>query len=102
MVKETKIEIAGKEYLIKRTYRSLILFEDESKKPISDINESVRDILTLFYCIVKSNNVIDFSFDQFINLIDETPTAIKEFNKYLRETMANENDTAIKKNSENL
>jgi hypothetical protein len=83
MLKETTIKIAGHDYLIKKSYRSMLLFEEQTKKPISEMQKSLYDMLMLFYCIVKANNVIDFDYLKFVDILDTDINAVDKFNQYL-------------------
>jgi hypothetical protein len=83
MIKEIKIQLAGKEYHVKRTYRSLMEFEEMTGKGINGMQQTLTNAIKLFYCIIKVNNVIDFTFNQFINMIDENESVMDKFNKYI-------------------
>ena len=41
--------------------------------------------MLLFYCILKANNreIFQYSFDEFIDVIDEYPDNVEVFNNYL-------------------
>lgn len=81
-----KITIDGVEYTIKQSFRSLMLFEEMTGKNISKMDESIADILKLFYCILKGNNMETFmySFDAFVDVIDEKPETLVVFTDYLQ------------------
>lgn len=93
MLKEAKIQIAGKDYLVKKTYRSMLLFEEQTKRPISEMQKSLGDLLLFFYCIVKSNNTVNFDYNQFVDILDKENDdnaenekfilAIDKFNQFL-------------------
>lgn len=86
-MKETKIKIGENEYKIKQSFRALLLFEELSGKDVSDIKDSVSDILKLFYCILKANNkdIFNYTFDEFIDLIDENYESVDLFSKFLND-----------------
>jgi len=86
-MEKTKITIAGTEFTIKQSFRALMLFEEMTSKTINQMGESVSDILKLFYCILKGNNVETFNwtFDEFLNVIDDEPNSVKVFTDYLQE-----------------
>lgn len=86
-MKEIKIKIGEKEYKIRQSFRALLLFEELSGKDVSDIKDSVTDILKLFYCILKANNkdTFNYTFDEFIDLIDENYESVDVFSKFLTE-----------------
>jgi hypothetical protein len=101
MIKEITIQLAGKQYLIKKTYKSLLLFEEETGAGISEMQKTIKHLLMLLFCIIKANNKVDFNFSQFVDLIDNEPQVIEEFNKYLIDsaTVVKEEDESEKKNS---
>lgn len=84
-MEKTTIEISGRQYTVKQSFRALMLFEEMTNKSVNQINESVNDLLKLFYCILKGNNLLTFeyTFDNFIDIIDEHPEAFQHFNDYL-------------------
>ena len=86
-MEKTKITIAGTEFIIKQSFRALMLFEEMTSKTINQMGESVSDILKLFYCILKGNNLETFNwtFDEFLDVIDEEPNSVKVFTDYLQE-----------------
>lgn len=86
-MEKIKITINEQEYIIKQSFRALMLFEEMTNKTVNQMNESVADILKLFYCILKGNNleVWKFTFDEFLNLIDEQPEVFTQFTEYLQE-----------------
>jgi hypothetical protein len=77
-----KIQFKDEEITLKRTLRSLIMFENITSKPFSIT--STTDVLTYFYAIVLcSGDNIDMGFDEFIDLLDEQPTLMDDFQKWL-------------------
>jgi len=81
------IKINELEYIIKQSFRALMLFEEMTEKTVNEMTESVADILKLFYCILKGNNLTTFkySFDEFLDTIDEQPEVFTQFTEYLQE-----------------
>ncbi len=55
------IKIENKDLIIKQSFRALMLFEEMTSKTVNEMNESVADILKLFYCILKANNLDTFN-----------------------------------------
>ena len=49
------IKINGKDWLIKQTFRSYLLFEEMSGKQVGDI-KTMKDFLLLLYCSFKGSN----------------------------------------------
>jgi hypothetical protein len=93
------IKIENKDFTIKQSFRALMLFEEMTDKTINEMNESVADILKLFYCILKANNVDTFnwSFEQFLDIVDEQPEVFTHFTDYLQEQVKGEKPVAQKK-----
>jgi len=81
------IKIDEKEFVIKQSFRALMLFEDMTSKTVNQMSESVADVLKLFYCILKGNNMNTFNYDfeSFLDTIDEHPEYFQVFTEYLTE-----------------
>jgi len=86
-MEKIKITIAGTEFKIAQSFRALMMFEELTGKTVNQINESVADILKLFYCILKGNNLttFEYTFESFLDLIDEQPEVFTVFTEYLQE-----------------
>lgn len=82
MIKEIKIKIGNNEFLVKRTYRSLMLFEETCGISITQLRY-VKDYIMLFYCVIKLNNTINFTYEQFIDMLEQDQDALNKFNQYL-------------------
>lgn len=80
------ITINGIDYIVKQTFRSLIIFEEMTGKAASEMNTTIKDMMTLFYSNIKANNIIKFDFDEFLTLLDDEPEALNNFNKMLSDT----------------
>lgn len=94
---EIVVKIGEKELKIKQNFRALMLFEDLAKKKISEIQESVGDIMLLFYCTVKANNKdLNINYDEFIDLIDDNAESFEIYTNYLK-TQVNEVENTDKK-----
>jgi len=93
------IKINNVEYIVKKSYRSLLMFEEKSGRGVDTIKETVSDLMLLFWCILKSNNreTFKFSFDEFIDLLDENPDTVEVFNNYLIEEAKKIQKPATKK-----
>jgi len=79
---ELKIKIKDKEYTIKQSFRTYLLFEERTGKQISDI-QSMKDILELLYCSFKGcNKDFEYDFDSFIDVIDDDPSILTKFNEF--------------------
>lgn len=84
-MESSKIVFEGVEYNIKQSFRALMMFEELAGKEASKANDSVTDLLKMFYCILKASNSNSFTytFDKFIDLIDTNLLAVSEFTNYL-------------------
>jgi hypothetical protein len=85
MLDKITISIAGADYTIKKSYRSLMLFESKSGRSIDQMKESVNDLLLLFWCILTANNreTFKYTFDEFVDVLDEHPESVDMFNNFL-------------------
>jgi hypothetical protein len=83
---EIKIKFNEQEFLIKQTFRSLMLFEEMTSRSANEMKETTNDLLTLFYCILKACNKETFiySFDEFIDLLDNNQKSLANFSDYLQ------------------
>ena len=86
MEKTITIQIAGVDYVIKQSFRSLLMFEDMTKSSVENMEENLNNTLTLFYCILKAGNrnTFLFSFDEFIDLMDSNVDSLTVFSEYLQ------------------
>lgn len=86
-MKEKIIKIGDNEYLIKKSYRSLLEFEEMTGKSVTEIGKTIKDLLIFFFCMLKANNKITFNFIEFLDLIDKYPESVDEFNEYILSTV---------------
>lgn len=96
---EEKIKLFGKEWVLKRSMTAFLLFEELRKKPISELSNSLVDTLTIFYCILKAKNKnFNYSFDEFVELLDDEIDALNNFNAYMeKESSKNKSESSKKK-----
>lgn len=82
-MKQDKIKINNEEYIIKQNFRSFLMYEEYTNKQVAEV-ESVTDMLTLFYCTLKACNLNTFkyTFDEFIDKLDEDPEIFTQFNNF--------------------
>jgi len=90
-MKETTIKFNGTTLILKQSMRSLMLFERMTGKFATDVNQSISDLTTLIYCMLISNNkeTFNYTYDEFIDLLDENQHIMTDFSTYLVE-QANE------------
>ena len=98
-MKEIKIKINNQEFIIKQSFRALMLFEQLTGRSSNDIKENISDLITLFYCILKAANKQTFTFqlDEFVDYLDENQDKIEVFNNYLTDIGNNNPKTNKKK-----
>lgn len=95
---EEKITLFGKEWVLKRSMTAFLLFEELRKKPISELGTTLVDTLTIFYCILKAKNKdFNYSFEEFIELLDEEIDALNNFNAYMEKEASKVKSESSKK-----
>lgn len=92
-----EITIKDKEIKLKKTFRSLIAFESATGKAFAP--KTVTDSIMYFYCvIIASDQELELTYDEFMDWLDENPTALNEFTQWLIEQSQAE-ETLTKKKS---
>lgn len=81
LLSEKKITLKGKDYPIKRSVRAMIEFEKMAGKSIDD-TRTLEDVLMFFFCTLKVCG-FSHSYDEFIEMIDDSPEKIGEFSKLM-------------------
>jgi len=82
MNKEVKIKLGNKEFKLKNhSYRAMFMFEDISGKQVTEMS-TFKDQLMYFYCLISvSNKDFPYTFDSFVDLLEEDESILQEFNK---------------------
>jgi len=76
------ITINGKNVTLKKTFRSVIAYEQAMGKSFNP--QTITETVMYFYCvIIASDQSVEITFDEFLNWLDENPTAIKDFTDWL-------------------
>ena len=93
------IKIQDKEYIVKQGFGSLMLFEEMTGKNVFEVNESISDMIKLFYCYLKARNkdTFLFSFDEFVNILDDNQEIFTEFYGYLKSLQPTKEIDSLKK-----
>ena len=79
-----KLTIKGKEIELKYTIRAIIIFEKIANKPFQ--TNSVTDIYLFLYSIILANDTTpNLTFDELINMCDDNPAIIRDFNQFLQD-----------------
>lgn len=76
------ITINDKEVTLKKTFRSVIAYEQAMNKAFNPT--TLSETIMYFYCtIIASDSTIEVTFDDFLTWLDDNPTAIKDFTEWL-------------------
>lgn len=76
------ITINDKEVKLKYSFRSLMVYEQILGKTFEP--KGILEILTFMYSvIITSDKELQFTYDEFLDMIDENPGLIKEFSEWL-------------------
>lgn len=90
------ITINEKEVTLKKTFRSVIAYEQAMKKPFNP--NTLSETIMYFYCtVIASDSELEVTFDDFLNWLDDNPTAIKDFTEWLIKQSEIENKLTKKK-----
>ena len=77
-----KVKIGKKSYAIKKTIRSLFIFEQITKRSFSVT--SMLDNYLLIYCAILANNPnCDLTWEDFLDEIDKDATIMQKLNEAL-------------------
>lgn len=76
------IEIDGRNVEMKMSFRSYIIYENIQGKTFAP--QTMTDVLVYFYCVIMASaSNLQFSFEQFLDMIDENPHLVEEFSTWL-------------------
>lgn len=77
-----EITFNGKTYTLRYSFRALMIYENITNKSFNP--KGLSDVIVFFYAIlVSSAKDTTLSFDDFVEWLDEHPTAINEFSEWL-------------------
>ena len=77
-----EIVIKNKEVSLKYSFRALMIYENITQKSFNP--KGISDVVVFFYAIVvASSKDTTLSFDDFIDWLDDNPTAINDFSVWL-------------------
>ncbi len=84
-MRQATITIGSQQYIVKQSHRALIAFERLTGRNAYETQPSVTDSMSMMWSMLTTCNreTFLFSFDEFLDLIDENPTALEDFNEYL-------------------
>ncbi len=85
----------NKEVELKYSIRAMMMYENITNSSFNPKN--LTDILTFFYCVVVSSmKDYDYSFEQFIDELDNEPSKLEELTNWMNGNINNQN--TFKKN----
>jgi hypothetical protein len=91
-----EIIINNKSINLKRTFRSLIAYEQAMGKAFNPT--TITESIMYFYCvIIASDTTLELTYDDFINWLDDNPKALQEFTDWLVKQSEIEGKLAKKK-----
>ena len=77
-----EIVIKGNKVNLKYSFRALMIYENIAQKSFNP--KGISDVVVFFYSVVvASTKDTTLSFDDFIDWLDEQPTAINDFSVWL-------------------
>jgi hypothetical protein len=84
-MEDIKFKIGTEEYLIKQTFRSLMLFEEMTGIQYENDNKMGTQFKML-YCILKAANrdTFKYSWDEFLDLLDNNQESVQTFFDYIQ------------------
>lgn len=84
------VKIGEKEIKLKWSFRSMILYENIQGKSFTPT--STTEVLVFLYCVIlASEKDLIFTFDEFLDMVDEKPELIVEFSKFIEEQVNKNN-----------
>ena len=91
-----EITIKNKTITLKRTFRSLIAYESATGKAFNP--KTVTESIMYFYCVIIASDMeLELTYDEFMDWLDENPTALQEFTQWLIEQSEIESKLTKKK-----
>lgn len=81
-----KVKINNQEIELKNTFKSFIIYEAMQQKTFEA--SSITDVIVYFFsvCLASAKDMDAFTFDQFIEWLDQHPESIQEFMEFLQKT----------------
>ena len=79
-----EITIKNKTIKLKRTFRSLIAYESATGKAFNP--QTVTDSIIYLYCVIIASDLeLELTYEEFMDWLDDNPTALKDFTDWLIE-----------------
>ena len=90
------ITINDKEIKLKKTFRSVIAYEQAMKQTFNPV--TISEIIMYFYCvIIASDTELEITYDDFLTWLDDNPNSLSEFTQWLKMMNEIESTTTKKK-----
>ena len=78
------VNIKDKDITLKYGFRALMIYENITQKSFQP--QGLSDVVTFFYSVlVASSKGENISFDEFLDWLDDNPTALNKFSDWLTE-----------------
>ena len=91
-----EITIKNKTITLKRTFRSLIAYESATGKAFNP--KTVTESIMYFYCVIIASDMeLELTYDEFMDWLDNNPTALQDFTQWLIEQTEIESKLTKKK-----
>ena len=82
-----KIKIKDLEITLKNSFRSLIIYEAMTKKSFKP--ETITDVIVYFFSVISASaNTQQVDWDDYMDWLDNNPTAITDFQTWLTSSMS--------------
>ena len=93
------LKIKDKDVTLKYSFRSLMLYENIQNKSFTP--STTTDVLVFMYCvIIGSEKDLDFTFDEFLDMIDEDQTLVIKFSEWLTKEINKQNTLSAEEKEE--
>lgn len=84
------INVKGKDITLRYSFRALMLFENIQDKSFTP--STTTDVLVFMYCVIMgSEKNLDFTFDEFLDMIDEDQSLVVKFSEWLTSEINKQN-----------
>lgn len=93
-----EVTINEKTIKLKKTFRSLIAYESATGKAFNPT--TITESIMYFYCVIIASDMeFELTYDEFMDWLDDNPTALQDFTQWLIEQSEIENKLTKKKST---
>lgn len=92
------VNVKDQEITLKYSFRALIVYEQIMGETLT-VPQTLKEILVLFYSVVLASakgSLQDFTWDEFIDWLDEDPEKTVEFTNWLKDVLETQNNITEK------